>query len=218
MLNEALFLECLNIKRYWINLNKLYTKFIFKDNKPSELEEKWQIVHYEKSGSKRSSSLGVVDEIVGNKWVRPKRRTSVDTLKLNRQSIPKEVDLSTQRLRNKPQKGIYKVENEKLFFFYAYDQKLSRPKGFTTEEVDNCHFYRLKKIGNWLIEQIFFCQMKHLLLKTNAVMLFVACSFIYSSRRTVFFQANGKPLSLQMFPGKNPLSWGLRQGTKPAPR
>jgi len=119
-----------------------------KDNKPIELEGKWQIVHCGISGSKQSGALGIVDEIVGNKWIRPKRRTSVCTLKLNPQSIPKEVDLSTQRLGDKSLKGIYKVEGEKLFFCYAYDPKLARPKDFKTEAGDNCYLYELKKVGN----------------------------------------------------------------------
>ena len=119
-----------------------------KDNKPIELEGKWQIVHCGISGSKQSGALGIVDEIVGNKWIRPKRRTSVYILKLNPQSIPKEVDLSTQRLGDKSLKGIYKVEGEKLFFCYAYDPKLARPKDFKIEAGDNCYLYELKKVGN----------------------------------------------------------------------
>ena len=118
------------------------------ENAFNGIEGKWKIVHYEKSGSKRSSSLVIVDEIVGNKWIRPKRKTSVYTLKLNPQSIPKEVDLSTQRLGDKSLKGIYKVEGEKLFFCYAYDPKLARPKDFKTEAGDNCYLYELKKVGN----------------------------------------------------------------------
>ena len=120
-----------------------------KDNKPIDLEGKWQIVHYERSGNKGSSSLlGVVDEIVGNKWIRPKRRTSVYALKLDPKITPKEVDLTTQRLGDKSLKGIYKLEGEKLFFCYAYVPKLARPKHFKTEDGDNCYLYELKKVGN----------------------------------------------------------------------
>ena len=96
-----------------------------KDNKPIELEGKWQIVHCGISGSKQSGALGIVDEIVGNKWIRPKRRTSVYTLKLNPQSIPKEVDLSTQRLGDKSLKGIYKVEGEKVILLLCLRSKIS---------------------------------------------------------------------------------------------
>ena len=65
-----------------------------------QIEGKWEIVHAEFSGRSDSSVLGVVNEIVDNKWIRPNRRTSVYVFKLNPNSNPKQMDLSANRLGN----------------------------------------------------------------------------------------------------------------------
>jgi uncharacterized protein (TIGR03067 family) len=111
-----------------------------------QIEGKWEIVHAEFSGRSDSSVLGVVNEIVDNKWIRPNRRTSVYVLKLNPNSNPKQMDLSANRLGNNSLKGIYKVEGDKLFFCYAYDPNLNRPENFKTESGEDRYLYVLKKV------------------------------------------------------------------------
>ena len=46
-------------------------------------------------------------------------------------------------------KGIYKIEGDKLFFCYAYNPELDRPKKFKTDLGENYYLYELKKINEW---------------------------------------------------------------------
>ena len=117
------------------------------DNAYNVIEGKWEIVHSEFSGQVSAHLNGTVDRIIDNEWIRPNRRTGVYTLKLNPKSNPKEVDLSANRLVNESLKGIYKIEGGKLFFCYAYNPELDRPKKFKTDLGENYYLYVLKKIN-----------------------------------------------------------------------
>jgi len=111
-----------------------------------KLQGKWKVVSHEFSGRAGKESSSEPDELKGDKWLRPKRRTAEYRLKLDPSKNPKQVDLSADRLGDKVLKGIYKLDGDKLTICYAYDPDLARPTEFKTKAEDNRYLYTLERV------------------------------------------------------------------------
>ena len=111
-----------------------------------KLQSKWKIVRQEFSGAVTKEVSDEPDEIKGDKWLRPKRKTAEYGLKLDPTKDPKQVDLTAERLANKTLKGIYKLDGDKLTICYAYDPDQARPTEFKTKRGDKCYLYELERV------------------------------------------------------------------------
>jgi len=111
-----------------------------------KLKGKWKVVRHEFSGRIGKEAFGEPDEIKGDKWLRPQRKTAEYGLKLDPAKDPKQVELTADRLGDKTLKGIYKLDGDKLTICYAYAPDLPRPTEFKTKRGDNCYLYELERV------------------------------------------------------------------------